>query len=115
MSSEILTIGGFQLGNLIQSRIPFLLVRGPFEMESHFGVLEKIHLRNFSVIVDSFEVSEVLPHLQERKARSEDPIVILDWDGSQALELSQGLAAQGYQNVLFVMGGWSFAQTELLG
>lgn len=112
-STEILTIGAFQLANLIQSRVPFLFVRGNFEIESKFGVMEKIHIRNFSIVLNEYSLQEVVPHLQDRKTRHEDPIVILDGDGSQSLKLCEELTAQGYKNVIYIPGGWQAISSEL--
>ncbi len=110
---DILTIGAFQLANLIQSRVPFIFVRGNFEIESKFGVMEKIHIRNFSIVLNEFNLQAVMPLLDERKARHEDPIVILDQDGTESFKLSVELTAKGYKNVIYIPGGWQAILNEL--
>lgn len=113
MNTEIQSIGSFQLENLIKARVPFLFVRENFEIESSFGVMEKIHIRNFSILVDKLDYASLEPFLQERKTRFEDPIVVMDTDGTNSQQLVEVLTAKGFINVFFVIGGWNAVKTEL--
>jgi hypothetical protein len=113
MTSEILSIGTFQLMNLVQSRVPFILVRDSVEIEAKVGVLERMHLRNFSVVINAFSAEQILDGLKGRQARFEDPIVLMDQEGHLGKTVAQELTSLGYQNVLFVVGGWKQVAADI--
>lgn len=113
MNSELQSIGSFQLENLIKARVPFLFVRENFDIESAFGIVERIHIRNFSILLERLEMSQLEPHLLERKTRKEDPIVIMDKNGESAKSLALVLGSQGFINVFFVEGGWNSLRSDL--
>lgn len=111
--NEALPIGYFQFDNLIRNRIPFLLVRPELDIEQAYGVMEKMHIRNFSVVVQAMNLSETQSALTERQARKEDPIVVMCADGKESQKVAQALAQDGHLNVYFVLGGWQMLQAEM--
>ncbi len=105
--NQPLPIGYFQFDNLVKGRVPFLLLRPEMDVESVYGIMEKMHLRNFSLVLEKLEMPQAEAALSERKARKDDPIVVLDQDGEQSKKLAQALTDAGHLNVYFVLGGWS--------
>jgi rhodanese-related sulfurtransferase len=111
--SQALPIGFFQFDNLVRGRVPFLLLRPEMDVESAYGVMERMHLRNFSLVIDKLELPQAESALAERKARKEDPVVVLDQTGDQSKKLANALAEAGHLNVYFVLGGWEEILAEL--
>ncbi len=111
--NQALPLGFFQFDNLVKGRVPFFLLRPDMDVESVYGVMEKMHLRNFSLILEKLELPHAQTALDERKARKEDPVVVLDQTGEQAKKLAQSLADAGYLNIYFVLGGWQEILTEM--
>lgn len=111
--SEPLPIGYFQFDNLIKNRIPFLLVRTDLAIEAAYGVMEKMHLRNFSLVVQSLNHENAKAAIAERQARKEDPIVVLCEDGKKSLQVAQALCSEGHLNVYYVLGGWQMLEAEM--
>ncbi|MEZ0392369.1 MAG: rhodanese-like domain-containing protein [Pseudobdellovibrionaceae bacterium] len=111
--NQALPIGYFQFDNLIRNRIPFLLLRTNVDVESAFGVMEKMHLRNYSLILNPLDYVEAEAALKERQARKEDPIVVLCDTGEESKKLADELARQGHLNVYFLLDGWKAALEEM--
>jgi rhodanese-related sulfurtransferase len=111
--SQALPIGFFQFDNLVRGRVPFFLLRPEMDIESVYGVMEKLHLRNFSLVIDQLELPQAETALNERKARKEDPVVVLDQNGVHSKKLAMALAEAGHLNVYFVLGGWSEILEEM--
>jgi rhodanese-related sulfurtransferase len=111
--NQALPIGSFQFENLVRGRVPFFLLRTAIDIESAYGVMEKMHIRNFSLVVEKLEMEMALAALSERKARKQDPVVVLDQDGVQSKALAQALTDDGYINVCFVIGGWQEILAEM--
>ncbi len=111
--NEALPIGFFQFDNLIKNRVPFLLVRTDVQIESAYGVMEKLHLRNYSLVMQVMNLQNAKSAIEERKARKEDPDVVMCEDGKQSQQVAQALTTEGYLNVYFVVGGWQMLQAEI--
>lgn len=111
--NEPLPIGYFQFDNLVRNRVPFLLLRTAVDVESVYGVMEKMHLRNYSMILNPLDLSQAEVALKERQARKEDPIVVLCDSGSESLKLAQELVKIGHLNVYYVPGGWQSLKEEI--
>ncbi len=112
---NIFEMGAYQLSNIVKSRVPFLLIRTEdIEIEKCFGVMEKIHLRNFSIVLSQLEINEALSHLNERKVAFDFPLILIDQEGSIAPALVEELNLKGYQNVFYIKEGWRKAQQELI-
>ncbi|MGZ5278998.1 MAG: rhodanese-like domain-containing protein [Pseudobdellovibrionaceae bacterium] len=111
--SQALPLGTFQFENLVKGRVPFLLLRSGVDVESAYGVMEKMHIRNFSLELEKLEMPDAEAALSDRQARKEDPIVVLDQTGVQSKKLAQSLTEAGYINVYFVLGGWQEILSEM--
>ena len=111
--NEALPIGYFQFDNLIKNRIPFFLVRTDISIDAAYGVMEKMHLRNFSLVLQALNFENAKAALAERQARKEDPIVVLCEDGNASQKVAQALAADGHLNIYYVLGGWQMLQAEM--
>lgn len=107
-------LGAFQLDNLMRARVPFVLVRTNMDIEGVFGVMEKMHLRNVSIVLEKLDAIELLPKFTERNLTKNDPIVILDHEESPAKALAENLATLGYTNVFYVGGGWNKMRDEII-
>ncbi len=110
---KALPLGFFQFDNLLRNRVPFALLRSPVDLESAFGPMEKIHLRTYSINLDSLQLSNAQAALKERGTRKEDPIVVLCETGEASQKLADELAAQDFMNVYFVLDGWKGIQEEM--
>lgn len=108
-----LPIGFFQFDNLVRNRVPFYLLRSQIDVESAFGVMEKLHLRQFSIFLEPFSLVSAEAALKERQARLEDPVVVLCDQGDESLRLAQALADQGHLNVYYISGGWQAFLSEM--
>jgi rhodanese-related sulfurtransferase len=111
--NEPLPIGYFQFDNLVKNRVPFLLLRTSVDVESVYGVMEKMHLRNYSVILNPLDRDQAEAALKERQARKEDPIVVLCDSGSESLKLAHQLVQNGHLNVYYVLGGWQSLKEDI--
>jgi len=111
--NEALPIGYFQLDNLIRNRVPFFLLRTEMDVESAFGVMEKLHIRNYSLILNPMNQEQAEAALKERQARKEDPVVVLCDNGRDSRQLAQALVDQGHINVYYVLGGWQSFLLEM--
>ncbi len=98
-------IGFFQFDNLVRNRIPFLFLRTAVDIESSFGVMEKMHIRNFSIILDELDFHQAEAALKERQAQKDSPVLVLCEDGIKSLELAKKLCEQDYKNVYYVLDG----------
>jgi rhodanese-related sulfurtransferase len=111
--NEALPIGYFQFDNLIRNRVPFYLVRPELEIEQAYGVIERLHLRNYSLVVQTMNLGSAQSALNERQARKEDPVVVMCADGKESQNVANALAQDGHMNVYFVVGGWQMLQAEM--
>ena len=111
--NEPLPIGYFQFDNLIKSRVPFLLIRPAIDIESAYGVMEKMHLRNYSLMMEQMDYVQAEALVLERHARKEDPIVVICENGKSSKALAQEFVDHGYLNVYYVLDGWAGIQAEM--
>jgi rhodanese-related sulfurtransferase len=111
--NEALPIGYFQFDNLIKNRVPFYLVRTDVGVEAAYGVIERLHVQNYSLVLQALNFADAQVALNERQARKEDPVVVLCDDGKESQKVANELTAQGYLNVYFVLGGWQMLQAEM--
>lgn len=111
-SSSPLSLGFFQFDNLVRNKIPFLLLTAKIDLDPYFGVLERLHLKNYSVLLEEFSVPEAVSALSEKQAGKEHPLVILCEDGKKSELLARSLASQNYLNVYFFSGGFLAFKSE---
>lgn len=103
--SSPLPIGFFQFDNLVRNRVPFLLLKTNVDVESQFGVMEKMHLRHFSIPLEKMDLIHAQAAMAERHAEKDSPVVVLCEDGVVSMELAKKLCEQGYVNVYYVLDG----------
>jgi rhodanese-related sulfurtransferase len=111
--NKALALGFFQFDNLLRNRVPFALLKSQFDLESAFGVMEKMHLRTHSMPLAQLNLESAEAALKERGTRKEDPVVIICETGEDSQRLAQALADQDYLNVYYVLGGWKGLQDEM--
>ncbi len=104
--NKALGLGFFQLDNLLRNRVPFALLKSDFDLESHFGVMEKMHLRTHSMSLTPLNLEQAQAALKTRGTRKEDPIVVICESGELSQKLAQQLADLEFMNVYYALGGW---------
>lgn len=102
-------IGFYQLDNLIQNRVPFLLVNKGPEITSWFTSLGKIHIEKS---LFSSQSRDLVNDLTTQDVPKDAAIVLLCNDGSESLPLYKTLESNGYTNVYVIDGGYQQMMTE---
>ena len=105
-------IGFFQLDNLIQGRVPFLLINLGPEIFTWYSSLAKLHLEK-SLFVTTEE--QILPNLQKQDVPDHAAIILLCPDGVRSTKISIDLEKKGYTNVYVIDGGYQQLMTERSG
>lgn len=111
-STQPLPLGFFQFDNLVRNKIPFLLLTLQIDLQPYFGVLERLHLKNYSILMEEFTWKQVEQVLQEKQVSKHQPIVVFCEDGKKSEILAQNLSKQDYLNVYFFSGGFSAFKKE---
>lgn len=107
---EFNSIGYFQLNNLLQSRIPLmLLVLDNVDLKPWYNSMIRMHLENISIFCDQDRVVEIV---QEKNVPINYGIVILDLDGSKTSALVQQLEQLGFTNAYYVKDGFHGLSVE---
>ncbi len=102
-------IGFFQLGNLIQNRVPFFLLNMGPDISNWYTSLYKDHVNKNQTIVSSEGVENLL---ETRNVAKDAAIILLCADGQNSLVIFQALEKKGYTNVYLVDGGYQQMMTE---
>ena len=102
-------IDSFQFLNLVQNRVPFVLVRCDRSEPQGFGPLEKRSIENLSVFVDSSSWDQTRI---EKKWDPSTPMVFVCETGTHSNELHQLAQRQGFLNSFFLAGGWTNANAQ---
>lgn len=104
------SIGYFQLDNLLQSRVPLLLVLlEEVDLKPWYNSLVKMHLDNISFLCDR---EDPVTLIRERSPSLHTPIVILDMHGQKSPDITLALEKAGYTNVYFVKNGFTGISLE---
>jgi hypothetical protein len=107
---ELNSIGYFQFNNLIQSRVPMiLLVIENIDLKPWYNSIIQMHLENISIHCQS---SEALFRVQEKNMPKNFAVVILDYEGVEGSELAHLIEKEGYLNTYFVKGGFKGLEEE---
>lgn len=102
-------IGYFQLENLIQNRVPFILLNlGPSLVPLYISVF-KMHLENHEILTDE---SLAIKTLEEMKAPLDAALVLICEDGLKSSRLLIELEKKSYSNVYLMDGGYQQLMTE---
>ncbi|XGC81264.1 rhodanese-like domain-containing protein [Bdellovibrio bacteriovorus] len=105
------SIGYFQFNNLLQNRIPMILVmiNEEFDFKSWFNSLVNMHVENIRMVL---QPQEVVAAINEKKLPMHFAVVVIDKDGNQSAKVVEDLEAAGYTNAFYVDGGYAKILTE---
>jgi rhodanese-related sulfurtransferase len=99
---DINQLGYFQFDNLIQNRVPFILLNLGVNLDHLYSGFWAMHLHNVNTPCTP---SEAVAKVQEKKVPNHYAIVIIDADGSQSMKLVPALEKAGFTNTYYVKGG----------
>lgn len=104
------SIGYFQFDNLMQSRVPLILVLlDEVPLKSWYNSIVKMHIDNISVVATA---PEAVAAVQDKKLPNHFAVVVLDLDESKSPAIVQELEQLGYINAYYVQGGWQALVAE---
>ncbi len=107
---ELNSIGYFQFDNLIQSRIPLVLVLlDEIDLKPWYNSVVRMHLENITV---SCAAEKVLECIHEKKLPPHFAIVVLDNDGTRSATAAKSLEQAGFINAYYVKNGFSGLLSE---
>lgn len=97
-------IGYFQFNNLLQSRVPLVLVvLDEIDLKPWYNSLIHMHLENVSIFCDS---TRAVGLVNEKKLPPHFAIIILDMHGQNSPKVTEDLEKAGYLNVYYVKNGF---------
>lgn len=102
---DILGIGSFQFDNLIKNKVMFALVHTPFEWSQLYNVVESLHVKNCSMLVDG-DAGLMVESVRAQKIPADYPIVLVCDSGAESKKAAEALENFGYINVYFVQEGF---------
>lgn len=98
------SIGYFQFNNLLQSRIPLVLVLlEPVDLKPWYNSMVQMHLDNISVICEPEQTLEVI---QAKNLPNHFAVVVLDMSGTKSPAVAVALEQAGFTNSYYVQGGF---------
>ncbi|WP_291515621.1 rhodanese-like domain-containing protein [Bdellovibrio sp. ArHS] len=104
------TIGYFQFNNLIQGRIPMLLVLlDNIDLNPWFNHVTRLHLENITV---HSQPDDVLSLIQQRKLPLHYAVLVLDNDGAKSANVVASLEKAGFTNAYYIKGGFAELSTD---
>lgn len=107
---EFNSIGYFQLDNLLQNRVPFILIMlDEVDLKSWYNSMIQMHIENISLRCDT---TKILESIQSKKLPPHFAIIILDQDQKKSPPLVKQLEKAGYTNVYYVKNGFNGLLTE---
>lgn len=102
-------IGFFQFDNLVQNRVPFVLLNLGPSLASLYISVYKMHIENHEISTDENQAIKVL---EEMKVPLDAAIVLICEDGIKSSRLLIQLETKGYSNVFLMDGGHQQLMTE---
>jgi rhodanese-related sulfurtransferase len=102
-------IGFFQLDNLIQNRVPFILLNLGPSLVPLYTSIYKMHVQNHEILTDEVQT---LKALEEMKAPRDAALVVICENGEKSSRLLMDLEKKGYSNVYLMDGGYQQLMTE---
>lgn len=106
---DISQIGYFQFNNLIQGRIPMVLVNLGVDLKVWYKSVEAMHIDNVTITGTTEEIQQ---QIKDKKLPAHYPILIVDQDGINAKPLVETLESQGHMNVYYLKGGFAGISQE---
>jgi rhodanese-related sulfurtransferase len=99
---DINQLGYFQFDNLIQNRVPFILLNLGVNLDHLYSGFWAMHLQNVNTPCTS---ADAVSKVQEKKVPNHYAVVIIDADGSQSKKLVSTLEKAGFTNTYYVKDG----------
>lgn len=100
---DITQIGYFQFNNLIQGRIPMVLVNLGVDLKVWYKSVEAMHIDNVTITGSTEEIQQ---QIKAKNLPAHYPILVIDQDGVKAKPLVEILESQGHMNVYYLKGGF---------
>lgn len=95
-------LGFFQFDNLVQNRIPFLLVNLGVDFTGWFNSVSVMHLENNTL---NTTPDKALADIEAKKLPQHYAVVVICADGKDSGEIAKALEAKGLLNAYSVRGG----------
>lgn len=105
-------LGAFQFENLVQNRVPFVLVNLGTDLAGLFLSIYQMHLDAMSVAADPGTAVQIAA---TRAPSKETPILIICGNGERSAAVVDLFEAQGYTNAYYFKGGIGALRSELKG
>lgn len=102
-------IGFFQFDNLVQNRVPFILLNLGTSLAPLFISIYKMHVENHEILTDETLAPKAL---EDMKAPLDAALVLICDDGIKSSRLLEQLEKKGYSNVYLLDGGYQQLMTE---
>jgi hypothetical protein len=103
-------IGYFQFDNLMQSRVPLVLVMlDEVPLKSWYNSMVGMHLDNITVVTTP---AEAVSAVQSKNLPLHFAVVVLDLDESKSPAVVHELEKLGHINAYYVKGGWTALVAE---
>ena len=99
---DINQLGYFQFDNLIQNRVPFILLNLGVNLDHLYSGFWAMHLQNVNTPCTP---TDAVAKVQEKKVPNHFAVVIIDNDGTQSQKLVPVLEKAGFTNAYYVKGG----------
>lgn len=107
---EFNSIGYFQFDNLLQNRVPFLLVTlDEVDFKPLYNSLIQLHIQNISLACTP---GNALESVQAKKLPPHFAIIVLDKDEKKSPQVAKELEKTGCTNVYYVKNGFNGLLTE---
>lgn len=108
---EFNNIGYFQFDNLLQNRVPFILVLlDEVDLKSLYNnSLINLHIQNITL---QYSSGKILEAIQDKKLPPHFAIIILDKDERKSPKIAKEIEKAGYTNVYYVKNGFEGLLTE---
>lgn len=107
---EFNNIGFFQFDNLLQNRVPFVLVLlDEIDIKSWYNSLVQLHIQNISIQCEPKQVFEII---QAKKLPAHFAIIVLDKDQKKSPQIVKELEKAGHTNVYYIKNGYDGLLTE---
>ncbi len=105
-------LGAFQFDNLVQARIPFLLVNLGVNTSVTYQHVFKMHLDRTLLQLENKDVAmasteEIIAGIQSMKYPNISAIVVIDQDETKSIAVAESLENAGYTNSFYLRGGWN--------
>jgi rhodanese-related sulfurtransferase len=96
-----LEIDLFQLQNIVQNQVPYLLFGvGP---KNPMGIVKTGLLNR----LEHYEGPDLAAELESRNVEKDFPIIVVCENGETSLDVARKVEQRGFRNVYVLNGGWS--------